>query len=52
MSGLEPILNPILVAIFYPEEKLSVFSICGAALVLVSIVAYNVIKAKNPEQNT
>ncbi len=52
MSGLEPILNPILVAIFYPEEKLSVFSICGAAVVLVSIVAYNVIKAKNPEQNT
>lgn len=45
MSGLEPILNPILVAVFYPEEHLTVFALLGAAVVLVTIVAYNVAKA-------
>jgi len=45
ISGLEPVLNPLLVAVFYPAEHLSVFAKCGAAVVLVTIVAYNVAKA-------
>lgn len=50
MSGIEPILNPILVAVFYPDEKLSVFARFGAAVVLVSVVAYNAVKAKQDKK--
>ena len=44
ISGVEPVLNPILVAIFY-GEVLTPLSFVGAAIVLISIVAYNIIKA-------
>lgn len=45
ISGLEPILNPILVAVFW-HEVLSPLALCGAALVLVSIIYYNYRRAK------
>ena len=48
LSGLEPILNPILVAIFY-GELLTPLSLVGAAIVLISIISYNVIVSKNKE---
>lgn len=46
VSGIEPVLNPVLVAIFY-HEYIGPVSIMGAAIVICSILAYNVIKAKN-----
>ncbi len=45
VSGVEPVLNPILAAIFI-NEHLGVLGIIGAALVLDSILIYNVISAK------
>nr|MBQ4318227.1 EamA family transporter [Clostridia bacterium] len=45
ISGIEPILNPVWVAIFN-GELISPLSMVGAVIVIVSIVAYNVIKAK------
>lgn len=44
VSGLEPVLNPILVAVFY-HEMLTPLSLAGAAVVLISIVAYNCVMA-------
>jgi len=45
ISGVEPILNPVWVAIFN-GELISPLSMLGAVIVIASIVAYNVIKAK------
>lgn len=45
VSGIEPIMNPILVAVFYGEEMGS-FALIGAAIVIVGVVGYNVIKGK------
>jgi drug/metabolite transporter (DMT)-like permease len=45
-STIEPILNPIWVAIFY-GELLRPIAIVGAAIVILSATAYNVINAKN-----
>jgi len=45
ISGVEPILNPVLVAVFY-HEKLSALSLAGAAIVLVAILTYNVLRAR------
>ena len=45
MAGIEPVLNPILVAVFYGEH-LSVLSIIGAAIVIISILVYNLLKLK------
>ena len=41
INALEPILNPVLVAIFY-GEKLGVLSLAGAAIVLCGIMYYNI----------
>ncbi len=41
ISGMEPILNPLLVAAFY-GEAVSALSVAGAVIVVVSILAYNV----------
>lgn len=43
VSGIEPILNPVLVAIFY-HEYIGFISIIGAVIVIGSIVVYNVLK--------
>ena len=47
VSGIEPVLNPILVALFY-GEKMGRFALIGAAIVIVGVVGYNVLLAKKP----
>ncbi len=44
ISGIEPVLNPILVAVFY-HETVGPLSLLGAVVVLGAIITYNVIKA-------
>ncbi len=41
LTGLEPIMNPLWVALFY-GETVSPLSVAGAVIVVVSILAYNV----------
>ena len=50
LSGLEPVLNPILAAIFY-NELLTPLSLVGAIIVLVTIISYNVIISRNKESS-
>ena len=45
VSGIEPVLNPILVALFY-HETMGVLAILGAAVVIGGVVIYNVIKGR------
>ena len=45
VSGIEPVLNPILVAVFY-GETIGIFALIGAVIVIGSVVAYNVLEAK------
>ena len=50
ISGIEPVLNPILVALFY-GERIGRMALAGAAVVVVSVVGYNVLRAL-PETQT
>ena len=45
ITGLEPVLNPLLVAAFY-GERVSGLSVAGCVVVICSILAYNVWLAK------
>ena len=45
ITGMEPIMNPVWVALFY-GETLSPLSLVGSVIVIGSIVIYNVILAK------
>lgn len=45
ISGIEPVLNPVLVAIFYGEPVGSM-ALVGGTIVVVGVVGYNVLKAK------
>lgn len=45
ISGIEPVLNPILVALFYGEQ-VGGFALMGAAVVIVGVVGYNVLKER------
>jgi len=45
ISGIEPILNPILVAVFY-HETVGGMAVLGAVIVIGSVIGYNVLKAK------
>lgn len=45
ISGIEPVLNPILVAVFY-GEPIGIMALIGAVIVISSITVYNVILAK------
>ena len=45
ISGIEPILNPVLVAVFY-AEPIGPMALVGAVIVIGSVVIYNVIRAK------
>ena len=45
VSGIEPVLNPILVALFYGEQ-VGPFALAGAAVVIVGVVGYNVLQAR------
>ena len=46
-TAIEPILNPLLVAFFW-GEMITPISLVGAAIVVVSIVGYNLIKISKP----
>ena len=45
VSGIEPVLNPILVAVFY-GEAMGPFALIGAAIVIAGVVGYNVLQAR------
>ena len=45
VSGIEPVLNPILVAVFY-QESVGFFALIGTAIVVVGVVGYNVLQAR------
>ena len=49
INGLEPILNPLLVMIFW-KEMLSPLSLVGAVIVLATILIYNVINARSAKR--
>lgn len=47
VSGLEPVLNPILVALFYPGvDRIGWISLVGAVIVVGGVIGYNVLLAK------
>ena len=48
-SGLEPVLNPVWVAIFY-KETISPIALVGAVIVVGAIVCYNLKKAINQQK--
>lgn len=45
VSGIEPVLNPILVAVFY-HEYIGPMALVGAVIVLGAVIIYNVISTK------
>ena len=45
ISGIEPVLNPILVAVFY-HETIGPLSMLGAVIVVLSIIIYNIVKER------
>lgn len=49
VSGIEPVLNPILVAVFY-HETVGPLALLGAVIVVGSIVLYNVLLTKTPQK--
>ena len=51
VSGIEPVLNPILVAIFY-REVMSTYAMIGAVIVIFGVVAYNVLKVREEALDT
>lgn len=48
VAGIEPILNPLLVALFL-HEHLTPLSLLGGAIVFLSIMVYNVLQARTPQ---
>lgn len=51
VSGIEPVLNPILVAVFY-GETMGPFALVGAAIVVLGVLIYNVIQANQDRRRT
>lgn len=49
ISGIEPVLNPILVAVFY-HETIGPAALAGAAIVLGAVIGYNVLKARQEHE--
>ena len=45
ISGIEPVLNPILVAVFY-HESIGPLSLLGTLIVVLSIIIYNIVKER------
>ena len=45
ISGIEPVLNPVLVAVFY-GESVGPFALVGATVVISAVALYNVLKIK------
>ncbi len=50
VSGIEPVLNPILVALFY-GEKVGTLSLIGAVIVIGGVLAYNILRRRIPPEN-
>lgn len=50
IAGIEPVLNPILVAVFYGEQ-MGRFALIGAVIVVGGVVAYNILKVKSLKSN-
>lgn len=48
ISGIEPVLNPILVAVFY-HEYIGPMAFAGAIIVIGGVLVYNVIQAKQSQ---
>lgn len=46
VSGIKPVLNPILVALFY-GETVGTFALIGAVIVIGGVVGYNVLQARD-----
>ena len=46
VSGIEPVLNPILVAVFY-HETIGAVALIGAVIVLGAVLTYNIINSKH-----
>ena len=51
ISGIEPVLNPILVAIFY-KEAIGAYAMVGAAIVIGGVLVYNVLKSRKSTINS
>ena len=51
VSGIEPVLNPILVAVFY-GETMGRFALVGAAIVIGGVVTYNVLRVRVHEEKS
>ena len=51
ISGIEPVLNPVLVAVFY-KESVGRFALVGAGIVIASVLAYNVLKSRKSTINS
>jgi len=51
VSGIEPVLNPILVAVFY-GERMGAMALVGAAIVICGVVGYNVLKIRQEAGST
>ena len=49
VSGIEPVLNPILVAVFY-HEYIGPMSFVGAVIVVGSVIIYNALLARNQSE--
>ncbi len=49
VTGIEPVLNPILVAVFY-HEYMGALSIIGAVIVIAGVIGYNILKEKQQAQ--
>ena len=47
VSGIEPVLNPLLVAAFY-GERVGPFALAGAAIVICGVVGYTILKKRQP----
>lgn len=51
VSGIEPIMNPILVAVFY-GEKMGSWALIGAAIVILGVIGYNVLKSRTDKETS
>ncbi len=49
LSSAEPLLAPVWVALFYPSEQVTGIAWVGFAIVMVTLIIYNLLKAKQSE---
>ena len=49
VSGIEPVLNPIWVSLFF-EEAIGKYAMIGTVIVIGGVLTYNVLKAKASEK--